>query len=172
MTDVPVGMTVPALGWRPPGTVSLRVFRKLQATGFRSRGRQTLPTEASTPQERKLGQLSREENKFPALPFLNPRAQISPEAPWLGPVKAYISACTHVQTWPHGPQHRKETSGWFSMSSQCVTSIYKVSTQWGKIEKIRDMNPGPRRVAGTAGVCEGESSFTLAHEPSIGPYKM
>ena len=58
------------------------------------------------------------------------------------------------------------------MSSQYVTSIYKVSAQWGKIEQIWDMNPGPQRVTGTVGVCEGESSFTLAHEPSIGPYKM
>lgn len=159
--------------------MSLGVFTKLQAAGFRSRERPALQQKvchqhkATTPQERELGQASREENKFPAPPPSNPTAQICPEAPWPGPRECVRThARTHIQTRPRGPRGGKEISSWCRMSSQCVTSIYKVSAQWGKIEQIWDMNPGPRMVTGTVGVCKGESSFTLAHEPSIGPYKM
>lgn len=56
----------------------------------------------------------------------------------LTPVKVCVCAYMHVQIWPYGLQGRKEVSSWFRVSSLCVTSICKVPTQWGKIEKIWD----------------------------------
>lgn len=80
--------------------------------------------------------MSGEVNKF--LAPLNPMVQICPwlkaapvlKAPWLRPHECTcMRAHTHVQTWPHDPQDGKAISSWFSMSPQCVTSIYKVSTR-------------------------------------------
>lgn len=66
-----------------------------------------------------------------------------------------VCAHMHVQTGPHD-LHVSSPS---IASSQCVTSICKVSTQQGKIEKIWGS-----RIEGelTVGWCEDESPFTLA----------
>lgn len=84
----------------------------------------------------------------------------------------WVCAHMHVQRRPDGLQDGKGISSQFRVSSQYVTSPYKVSTQWGKIEKIWDVNPRTRGLRGTVAWCEDESSFTLAHEPSVGPYNM